>query len=160
MLPFKHQDLWYRKLVPSSHRRGKLSHIILCTTSGGNNRICKGIPISNSLRGEWALENVNSCSGDLKSMSDDFHCALLGDGVGGGGGGGGWIWSQWAMISTAPYWGMGGGAGIRSSVGMLTVPFRPLYERISLLPYILFLRDSHLTFFFSSIPVTLPVSKQ
>ena len=53
-------------------------------------------------------------------MSDDFHCALLGD---------------------------GGGGGIRSSVGMLAVPFRPLYERISLLPYILFSRDSLLIFF-------------
>ena len=42
---FLHQDLWYGKLVPSSHQRGKPSHTILCTISGGNNRIWKGIPI-------------------------------------------------------------------------------------------------------------------
>ena len=34
------------------------------------------------------------------------------------------------------------GWGIRSSVGMLAVPFRPLHKRINLLSLLLFLRDS------------------
>ena len=38
--------------------------------------------------------------------------------------------------------------GIRSSVGMLAAPFRPLYKRISLLSLLRFLRDSHFSFFF------------
>ena len=33
--------------------------------------------------------------------------------------------------------------GIRSSVGILALPFRPLYSNISLLSFLLFLRDSH-----------------
>ena len=67
--------------------------------------------------------------------------------------------SQCVMISTAPNCGEGGGGvGIRSSVGMLAAPFRPLYKRISLLSLLLFMRDSH--FSFSRIPVLLPVSKQ
>ena len=105
----------------ASHQRGKPSHTVLCTFNRGNNRIWKGIPISDCLREEWALVNVSSCSGGLKS--------------------------QWVMISTAPNW------GIRSSVWMLATPFRPLYNRISLLYLLLFLRDSHFSFF-SSIPVT------
>ena len=48
--------------------------------------------------------------------------------------------------------------GIKSSVGMLAAPFRPLYKRVSLLSPLLFLRDFY--FRFSSIPVILPVSKQ
>ena len=33
--------------------------------------------------------------------------------------------------------------GIRSSVGILALPFRPLYNNMSLLSFLLFLRDSH-----------------
>ena len=35
--------------------------------------------------------------------------------------------------------------GIRSSVGTLALPLRPLYSNISLLSFLPFLRDSHLT---------------
>ena len=77
---FIHQDLWYGKLVPSSHQRGNPSHTILCTFNIGNNQIWKNIPISDCLREEWTLVNVSSCSWGLKS--------------------------QWVMISTAPNWGI------------------------------------------------------
>ena len=73
-----HQKLWYGKLVPTSHQRDKPSHTILCTFSGGNNRIWKDVPISYCLRESWALVNVSSCSEGLES--------------------------QWVMISTAPNW--------------------------------------------------------
>ena len=76
LMTFIHQDLWYGKLIRSSHQRGKPSHTILCTFNRGNNRIWKSIPIPDCLREEWALVNVSFCSGDLKS--------------------------QWVMISTAP----------------------------------------------------------
>ena len=59
LMIFIHQDLWYGKLVPNSHQRCKPSHTILCTFRRGNNRIWKGIPISNCLREEWALVNVS-----------------------------------------------------------------------------------------------------
>ena len=36
------------------------------------------------------------------------------------------------------------GKGVRSSVGKLALPFRPLYNRMSLLSFLLFLGDSHL----------------
>ena len=68
-MTFNHQDLWYAKLVPSSNQRGKPSHTILCTFSGGVNQIWKGIPISNDLREEWALVNVSSCSGGMLAAS-------------------------------------------------------------------------------------------
>ena len=134
LMTFILQDLWYGKLVPSSHQRGKPIHTIFCTFNRGNNRIWKGIPISDCLREEWALENVSSCSGGLKS--------------------------PWVMIYTAPNCGGGGGgeggegSEIRSSVEMLAAPFRPSYKRISLLSLLLFLRDSH--FSFSSIPIIIP----
>ena len=86
---FIHQDLWYGKLVPSSHQRGKPSHTILCSFSRGNDRIWKGIPISDCLREEWALVNVSSCSGGLKS--------------------------QWVMISTVPNWGITSSVGMQAA---------------------------------------------
>ena len=46
--------------------------------------------------------------------------------------------------------------GIRSSVGILALPFRPLYNNISLLYLLRFLRDSH--FKCSRMPVMLLVS--
>ena len=46
--------------------------------------------------------------------------------------------------------------GIRSSVGILALPFRPSYINMSLLSLLCFLRDSH--FKCSGIPVMLPVS--
>ena len=67
-MTFIHQDLWNGNLVPSSHQRGKPSHTILYTFSRGNNRIWKGIPISEWFREEWALVKVSSCIGDLKSQ--------------------------------------------------------------------------------------------
>ena len=79
LMTFIHQDLWYGKLVPSSHQRGKPSYSILCPFNRCNNRIWKSIPISDCLREEWALVNASSCSRGLKS--------------------------QWVMISTAPNWG-------------------------------------------------------
>ena len=63
LITFIHQDLWYGKLGPCSHQRGKPSHPIICDLSGRNNRIWKGILISGCLREEWALVNVSSCSG-------------------------------------------------------------------------------------------------
>ena len=44
--------------------------------------------------------------------------------------------------------------GIRSSVGILALPLRPLYSSISLLSFLLFLRDSH--FNCPRMPVILP----
>ena len=55
------------------------------------------------------------------------------------------------IISTAP------NRGIRSSVGILALPFRPLYNNMSLLSLLRFLRDSH--FKCSRMAVTLQVSK-
>ena len=46
--------------------------------------------------------------------------------------------------------------GIRSSVGILALPFRPLYNNMSLLYPLRFLRDSH--FKYSRMPVMPPVS--
>ena len=43
-MTFIHQDLWYGKLVPSSHQRVKLSR--------ANNQNWKGIPASTGLREE------------------------------------------------------------------------------------------------------------
>ena len=65
-MTFIHRDLWDGKLVPSSGQRSKLSYFILCTFSGWNYRIWKGIPTSNGLREEESLVNISSCSGDLK----------------------------------------------------------------------------------------------
>ena len=45
--------------------------------------------------------------------------------------------------------------GIRSSVDTLALPLRPLYSNISLLSFLLFLRDSH--FNCPRMPVILPV---
>ena len=61
LLTFIYQDQWYGKLVglPSSHQRGKPSHTILYPFSRGNDRIWKGIPISDCLREEWALVTFN-----------------------------------------------------------------------------------------------------
>ena len=47
--------------------------------------------------------------------------------------------------------------GIRSSVGILALPFRTLYNNMSLLSLLHFLRDSH--FKCSRMPIMLPVSK-
>ena len=47
--------------------------------------------------------------------------------------------------------------GIRSSVGILALPFRPLYNKMSLLSLLRFLRDSY--FIWSRMSVMLPVSK-
>ena len=44
--------------------------------------------------------------------------------------------------------------GIRSSVGILAFPFRPLYSSTSLLSFLLFLQDSH--FNCPRMPVVLP----
>ena len=96
---FIHQDLWYGKLVPSSHQSGKSSHTILCTFSRGNNQFWKSIPISNGLREELAFVNISSCSGGLKSQ---------------------WRWFLQCL-----------NGGIRSSVGMLAAPFRPLFKSMS-----------------------------
>ena len=46
-------------------------------------------------------------------------------------------------------------SGIRSFVGILALPFRPLYSSMSLLSFLHFLRDSH--FNCPRMPVTLPV---
>ena len=46
--------------------------------------------------------------------------------------------------------------GIRSSVGTLALPLRPLYSNITLLSFLLFLRDSH--FNCPRMPVILPLS--
>ena len=46
--------------------------------------------------------------------------------------------------------------GISSYVGMLTAPFRPLDKRISLLPFLLFLGESHFNFFQYSSHEALP----
>ena len=54
------------------------------------------------------------------------------------------------LISTTP------SLGIRSSVGTMALPLRPLYSNICLLFFLLFLRDSH--FNCSGMPVILPVS--
>ena len=45
---------------------------------------------------------------------------------------------------------------IRSSVGTLALPLRPIYSNIRLLSFLLFLRDSH--FNYPRMPVILPVS--
>ena len=78
-LTFIHQDLRNGKLVPSSCQRSKLSYFILCTYSGWDYRMWKGIPISNGLREEGSLVNISFSSGDLKC--------------------------QRVMISAAPNWG-------------------------------------------------------
>ena len=79
------------ELVPSSHQRGKPSHTILCTFSRGNNRIWTGIPISDSLREEWALIDIykgsftDKCP-DIFGMCETFlersipDCQLVIDG--------------------------------------------------------------------------------
>ena len=54
------------------------------------------------------------------------------------------------LISTTPSF------GIRSSVGTLALPLRPLYSNISLLSFLLFLKDSH--FYCPRMPVILPVT--
>ena len=54
------------------------------------------------------------------------------------------------LISTTPSF------GVRSSVGTLALLLRPLYSNISLLSFLLFLRDSH--FNCPRMPVILPVS--
>ena len=54
------------------------------------------------------------------------------------------------LISTTP------SLGIRSSVGTLALPLRPLYSNINLLSFLLFLRDSN--FNCPRMPVILPVS--
>ena len=86
-----HQDLWYRKIVPSSHQRDKPSHTVLCTFNRGNDRIWKVIPISDCLREESALLNVSSCNGGVKSqwvmISTAPNCVYVCVCVGGGGGG-------------------------------------------------------------------------
>ena len=73
---------------------------------------------------------------------------------GGGGGGGGGTESQSLEPSgkSLPRLVL----GIRSSVGILALPFRPLYNNMSLLSFLLFLRDSH--FNCPRMPVILPVS--
>ena len=61
-----HQDLWSGKLVPSPYKRGKPSNRVFCTVSCRIERICKRIPISNSLGEETALVNVSICKRGLK----------------------------------------------------------------------------------------------
>ena len=59
--------------------------------------------------------------------------------------------SQQVMISTAPNWGGGWVGWIRSSVGILAAPFRPLYKSISVLsspfperlPYLFYQFSNH-----------------
>ena len=68
---------------------------------------------------------------------------------------GAWKVNQWWFLLRliVCVWGGGGGSGggwIRSSVEMLTAPFRPLHKRINLLSLLLFLREPH--FSFSGIP--------
>ena len=46
--------------------------------------------------------------------------------------------------------------GVSSSVGILALPFRPLYNNMGLLSFLLFLRESH--FNCPRMPVILPVS--
>ena len=67
LMTFIHHNLWYGKLVPSSHQRGKPSHTMLCSFNRGNN--LEMHPISDCLREELALVNVSSCSGGLKSQT-------------------------------------------------------------------------------------------
>ena len=104
LIIYIHQDQWYRKLVPSSHQRGKPSHTILYTFSGGNNWIWKGIQISDCLREKWAFVNVSSCSGGLKS--------------------------QWVTISTVPNWGIRLSVGMLAT---LFTPLYKRISRLSLL---------------------------
>ena len=54
------------------------------------------------------------------------------------------------LISTMP------SLAIRSSVGILALPLRPLYSKVNLLAFLHFLRDSH--FNCPKMPVILPVS--
>ena len=61
-----HQDLWSGKLVPSPYKRSELSKRIFGTFSSRKERICKWIPISNSLGEETALVNVSISKGRLK----------------------------------------------------------------------------------------------
>ena len=77
LMAFIHQDLWYGKLIPSSHQRRKPNHTILCTFNRGNDWIWKGIPISDCLRAEWALVNV-SLSGVWKVNEWWFLLRLIG----------------------------------------------------------------------------------
>ena len=44
-----HQDLWLGELVPSPHKRSKLSNWIYCTLRRRDKGICQGVPISYSL---------------------------------------------------------------------------------------------------------------
>ena len=61
-----HQDLWSGKLVPSPCKRSELSNRVFCAFSSRKDRICKWIPISNSLGEETALVNVSISKGGLK----------------------------------------------------------------------------------------------
>ena len=61
-----HQDLWWRKLVPSPYKRSELSNRVFCSFRSRKESICKWIPISNSLGKEAALVNVSISKGGLK----------------------------------------------------------------------------------------------
>ena len=61
-----HEDLWSAKFVPSTYKRSELSNRVFCAFSSRKERICKWIPISNSLGEETALVNVSISKGRLK----------------------------------------------------------------------------------------------
>ena len=57
------------------------SHTILCTFNRSNNQIWKGIPIPDCLRNEWALVNISSSSGGLKSHYNSLFLLHLIGGI-------------------------------------------------------------------------------
>ena len=72
-MAFIHQDLWYGKVVPSSHLTKKVNLVAPYSALSAEEIIDSGRVFQYSLREEWALLNI---SGFLKS--------------------------QWVTISTAP----------------------------------------------------------
>ena len=61
-----HQDLCLGKLVPSPHKRSKLSNCIYCTLRSSDKGICHKVPISYSLGEETGLVYISPSHWDLE----------------------------------------------------------------------------------------------
>ena len=61
-----HQDLCLGKLVPSPHKRSKLSNWIYCTLRSSDKGICHKVPISYSLGEETGLVYISPSHWDLE----------------------------------------------------------------------------------------------
>ena len=111
----------------SSHRRSVLSNTIIGTFSSGDKRVWKYIPRPNGL-------------GEGESYTYKYNVSVLAMGTR--------YAIEWWFLQRLT-------TGIRASVGILALPFWPLYNNMGLLSPLRFLRDSH--FKCSTMPVVLPV---